>query len=910
MHSVKKKQPKDRITQDACSAIEDYLRESDQKDNYKKQENISLSIPFKNKNINYKITSLNNILTIPKLEEKIFNDIIKQYIKSEKAYVNTENIFNDIDIEQNESKNIIGKNQINENFKEKGEFSQNTEKFEILEDGSICIKNTTGMISSSLGEKYIESKNSNFEDNNINKEIDQDILVNSKLLISNSIKYLEDDENENNDKENMAINNSNSLIRNKNNIFELKDENQVFNSNLKNSKSLQNIFIENNRFNNFVYFSTSKKNQIKSNNNIINSGKPINNFTSNKKISTAVRKKKLIIQSKNKFNNNNIFDIDERKENKEKRDYFIKEIKINNNSNINNELNYKRMLFWDNFTEDDDIINQWKYLCNKYIKNYNKQLLSTNIQIITQNLKIKKFLEEKNKQKEAIGNNNNNIFNYNIKSEDNYFDSIKEEYNNIFQDNIAQSINTIVYNNNKNDLDSEFIYKPTNIANILDPPIKNYYYSYENIFKEIDIISEENIKNSNNESYNKIKKYQGNIESINEEINESYEEQEINDDKNQNKIIKVNTPLIDRFKINFDINNIISNFNKIDIAYEKYTKQKKENKIQEIDYSSYSPISSNSRNIRFPNVNSRNIYNPLDSEDISVSKETETEMSDEEIITDEHGKIINSNNSLINKFLIYNIENKDNNKIKLIFCENNFVNNIINNKRYSISIKSYKKILKMGFYKKRKPINKNSYESLLSIIVNNFYIFKREYSLKKNKKHYNQQEKEILNNNCTKINNKINELEEKIKEMKFYYIFGLIKKQILKDKTEKRKFIKSLKIGEKRNNIKRIYKEIIDILNNKINDGEINVNFYKNMIDIIKKYEKITDEDIIEGKIKFNNINNINEMNKINELQKDNNLDNKIKNNKQKIFILLLPMVFIINYFANNFKIYEFNDLR
>ena len=34
MHSVKKKQPKDRITQDACSAIEDYLRESEQKDNY------------------------------------------------------------------------------------------------------------------------------------------------------------------------------------------------------------------------------------------------------------------------------------------------------------------------------------------------------------------------------------------------------------------------------------------------------------------------------------------------------------------------------------------------------------------------------------------------------------------------------------------------------------------------------------------------------------------------------------------------------------------------------------------------------------------------------------------------------------------------------------------------------------
>ena len=935
MYSVKKKQPKDRITQDACSAIEDYLRESDQKDNYKKQDIISLPIyiPFKNKSTKYRITSLKNISIIPKLEENNFSDIIKQYIKSENAYINTGNIFDDTGIGQNESKTIIVKSQIKENNKEKEEISGNTEKLEILEDGSICIKNTTGMISSSLGEKYIELKNSNFEDNNINKEIDQDILVNSKLLISNNIKYLEDDENENenendnNDKEYMTVNNisNNNLIRNKDNLFELKDENQIFNSNLKNSKSLQNIFLGNNNFNNFVYFSASKKNKLKYNNDIINSDKNINNFRINKKISTTIRKKKLIMENKNqkKYNNNNIFDIETSKENKEKKNnYFIKEIQINNNNNNYNELNYKRMLFGDNFVEDDDIINLWKYLCNKCIKNYNKKLLSTNIQIITQNLKIEKILESKNKQKKIIQNNNNIIHNNNIKSEDNYFDLIKEEYNNIVQDNIAQTINIIEYNNsnnnkNRNETDSEIIYKPTNISNIINPPIINYNYSYEKIFEELDIISEESIKNLKNESYNKIKKYQGSIESINEEINESYEEQEINDDKKQNKIIsniKINNPLIDQCKINLDISNLILNFNKIDIINEK-NKQKKENKIQEIDYLSYSPLSAISRNIRFPNSNNRNISNPLDSEDISVSKETETEMSDEEIITDENGKIIN-NKSLINNFLIYNIDinNKDNNKIKLIFCENNLNNNKNKNnninKRYCIPIKSYKKILKMIFYKKRKPINKNSYESLLSIIINNFYIFKREYSLKKNKKNYNIQEKEKLNNNCIKMNNKINELEEKIKEMKSYYIFGLIKKQIIKDKLEKRKFIKNLKIGEKRNKIKRLYKEIIDILNNQINDKEINVNYYQKMIDVIKKYEKITDEDIIEGKLKYNNINNINEMNKINEMQNNNNLDNKIKNNKQKIFVLLLPMVFIINYFANNFKIYEFNDLR
>ena len=216
------------------------------------------------------------------------------------------------------------------------------------------------------------------------------------------------------------------------------------------------------------------------------------------------------------------------------------------NNNNNNELNYKRTLFGDNFNEeyDEDIINQWKYLCNKYIKNYNKKLLKNNINIIIQNLKIQKIIDEKNKSKKKNQNNNNNNI---IKFKDNYLDdinkqklSIKEEYNSninsnienlVIQDNAAQSIEYI----NKNDSDFEFIFKPTNILDILNPPIINYDYSYENIFNEIDNLSEEKIKNIKNESNNKIKKYQGDIESINEEMNESYEEQESIDFKKHKK---------------------------------------------------------------------------------------------------------------------------------------------------------------------------------------------------------------------------------------------------------------------------------------------------------------------------------------------------------------------------------------
>lgn len=140
--------------------------------------------------------------------------------------------------------------------------------------------------------------------------------------------------------------------------------------------------------------------------------------------------------------------------------------------------------------------------------------------------------------------------------------------------------------------------------------------------------------------------------------------------------------------------------------------------------------------------------------------------------------------------------------------------------------------------------------------------------------------------------------------MKYYYIYGLIKKNLIKNKSEKKKFIKSLKIPEKRNIIKRLYKEIINILNNKINDGEINVNYYQKMVDIVKKYEKITDEDIEKGKIKYKNI----DINNINDIIQYNNNFDKIQNNKKKIFILLLPMMFILNYLANNYKIYGFDN--
>ena len=110
-----------------------------------------------NKKNKYKKTSIKNILKVPILEEDNFISTIKNYIKSENIlFKNEGKIFNDDEIFHNRYKSFSEKSQINESNKD---ISQNTEKVEILEDGSICIKNTTGLLSPSLGEKFVEIKN-------------------------------------------------------------------------------------------------------------------------------------------------------------------------------------------------------------------------------------------------------------------------------------------------------------------------------------------------------------------------------------------------------------------------------------------------------------------------------------------------------------------------------------------------------------------------------------------------------------------------------------------------------------------------------------------------------------------------------------------------------------------------------
>ena len=594
------------------------VRKSPQKESSEKYiKKNYISSTQKNK---YKPTSLKIINSLPILSSNNFTQILSEY-SQEKLN--------------------------NESF---------TQKIEILDDGSVCKKNTkhtTRIPSPSFDRRYFE--------------LDNIYHNNSNYIISDNINN-----NEDINYQTYEINNS------------IKEE-LINNTGIKYNKSLPNIKT-------FTY----KKSRT------------INN---NKNKEIYIPQKPFDSSGKNKIN------IKSDK---------IKEIK---------EINYIRNLFNKNKNDNDDIdiINLWKYLSNKSIINYNKNLLKPNMQIIIQNLKIQQILKKKT-------NNHTNLIN--IK---------RQEKENI------------------NEIDINF-------------------------FDELEKKCEKN---------EKINKYKGGIESINEEMNESYEESE----NKRNSIRSIKNK--EKIKINKRINEL---------------------EIKDIESISYSPLSTKSKDIKF--IFNKNIKR----------------VNDYEI------------------FLIYKKEINDKKGIKLIFNENN--NNI--NKKYNININSYKKILKMAFYnkysnKRKIIITKDKYESLLSTIINNFIIIQNKNKINNKKENISED-----------INKKIVELEKSVKELKDNYIYGIKKIHLIQNKKDKYIFIKKLNITKKRNNVKKIYKEIVDILNNDLNENDYN--YYQKIIDTLKQYEKINEKEI-----KNKNTNN----NAINMI---------------KLFIIFLPLLFALKYFSFNFK--------
>ena len=168
----------------------------------------------------------------------------------------------------------------------------------------------------------------------------------------------------------------------------------------------------------------------------------------------------------------------------------------------------------------------------------------------------------------------------------------------------------------------------------------------------------------------------------------------------------------------------------------------------------------------------------------------------------------------------------------------------------------------------------------------------------------------------------IKELEEKINIMKKAYIKTLIEKHFEKDENKKLEIILKANISKKRNDVKKIFKQIMDLIKTKLK--EQNQKFYYLIIlKILNQYKSINDDEIKQmmklyrqkrANKKYiiqSNKNNFNNYKYNNDNNDNNNNGNNDWINQQnskkgiifKIFTVLIPLAYIINYGYSNFKV-------
>ena len=266
-----------------------------------------------------------------------------------------------------------------------------------------------------------------------------------------------------------------------------------------------------------------------------------------------------------------------------------------------------------------------------------------------------------------------------------------------------------------------------------------------------------------------------------------------------------------------------------------------------------------------------------------------------------------------NKKTIKNINNKSDNYLnkddsdsviseedeEQIYYKGN--SNYILNNIYNGSNKPEKQI------SKRKPISRKIYTNLLKKMIH------------LTEKNINMIDKEPINSDNKYndiIDNYINYLENDLSNMKNGYIYALVKKHYYKNEHLKKRILIQANIPQKRNNVKKCYNELTNLINNKLENDEENQIYYFNIIlEMLKKYENISDNDLLVAKKMYKE-------NKLETLKKDKILikdiknedeDDNIKNgwikqrktskmNPMKLIIVVLPLAFASFYIYNLFK--------
>ncbi len=158
------------------------------------------------------------------------------------------------------------------------------------------------------------------------------------------------------------------------------------------------------------------------------------------------------------------------------------------------------------------------------------------------------------------------------------------------------------------------------------------------------------------------------------------------------------------------------------------------------------------------------------------------------------------------------------------------------------------------------------------------------------------------------LNSYIKDLEYKIIVLKNAYLTILIKKHYCNDNIIKRKIIMQGKIPSKRNEVKKCFNELISFIKNSLkNNQEIQKYYYMIILNILTKYENISDEDIIRTKQLYKE-KKLDELNYIEDNNNEKNNNEKIwirqvKSNRKKYFkyfTIALPLIYIASYFYSN----------
>ena len=493
---------------------------------------------------------------------------------------------------------------------------------------------------------------------------------------------------------------------------------------------------------------------------------------------------------------------------------------------------------------------------NNQNENKTNDLYPTEKFIIDNNNLYNPFSYSNNKDKNTTNNNINSNINNTKNISDNYEINIKTNNNESLKEEDSNKLKQEIIIKNKNNENDIFFSDNKNkeIDNNLKMIINN----------DGEIKGNSNYKNSDNIENTKKEEYDFDIDE--EEYN-----QLVNNDIQNNKNNKNETE---------ESNDLINSKNN----------QGNNNEIKKVEYEN------NNTNYENEFKNESSIENQIENNNNNndIINDKDSNNNSEKLGNDE--KIIISNTEDKNDYNKY-IQSPFNSPTKLSITEeknNNihFENNDNIKNPSSLKILTQSQINKISTKPKQKAISKYDYELIIKKLINLTDYHKKKIIV---------DELNINNDIISKEKNealeiKFKNFKLKIKELKDNYLYYLNNQKIkINDINNIKDLENNANIRQKREEMKNIYKDLIKYINNIYKkDKDKKRKSYQTVIDCLKDYEKLDENEYL-------NQNNI-------EILKNVDNDNGDKINDKdfkKLFAIgaiLLPLLYLVNFFYSNFK--------